>query len=234
MWYYSIVDTTPPTANSCPTDVLINVELGETEGEATWTEPSSTDLSGTDQLVSRSRAPGTPFPLGDTTVTYLYTDDSGNTATCVFCVTVGTEDTTPPSITGCPVQPVVEQVELGTAGTFVTWTPPTATDLSDPVTVNVNQNPGSFFLVGTMAITYTFTDAENNQNICRFDVVVTTIDSAGPEVFQCPSEARAIVELGITSSVVRLYDEPFATDNSNAPNLLQTQTCQPGGSYPVV
>lgn len=90
MWYYSIVDTTPPTVNSCPTDVLINVELGETEGEATWTEPSSTDLSGTDQLVSRSRAPGTPFPLGDTTVTYLYTDDSGNTATCVFCVTVGT------------------------------------------------------------------------------------------------------------------------------------------------
>lgn len=84
------------------------------------------------------------------------------------------EDTTPPSITGCPVQPVVEQVELGTIGTFVTWTPPTATDLSDPVTVNVNQNPGSFFLVGTMAITYTFTDAENNQNICRFDVVVTT------------------------------------------------------------
>lgn len=84
------------------------------------------------------------------------------------------EDTTPPSITGCPVQPVVEQVELGTAGTFVTWTPPTATDLSDPVTVNVNQNPGSFFLVGTMAITYTFTDAANNQNFCTFDVVVTT------------------------------------------------------------
>ncbi|PIK57645.1 hyalin [Apostichopus japonicus] len=220
------VDTTPPDGMGCPQSVVETVELGVTSVPVFWVEPTVTDISGTERLDDRSHQPGQSFMVGLTTVTYVFSDASNNIARCTFNVIVTTEDTTPPSITGCPVQPVVEQVELGTIGTFVTWTPPTATDMSDPVTVNVNQNPGSFFLVGTMAITYTFTDAENNQNICRFDVVVTT------KVFQCPSEARAIVELGITSSVVR-YDEPFATDNSNAPNLLQTQTCQPGGSYPV-
>ena len=86
----STVDRTPPTVINCPNVAFVNVELGETEGVVTWIEPISTDVSGTDTLVSSSSTPGMLFPLGDTTVIYLYSDESGNTATCQFCVTVGT------------------------------------------------------------------------------------------------------------------------------------------------
>ncbi|PIK57646.1 putative hyalin, partial [Apostichopus japonicus] len=173
MIWFITVDTTPPTANSCPTDVLINVELGETEGEATWTEPSSTDLSGTDQLVSRSRAPGTPFPLGDTTVTYLYTDDSGNTATCVFCVTVGTVDTLAPTIIGCPADSEAF-TELGTPGRMVSWIEPTAFDVSGTERLQSRSNaPNSFFTIGSTDVTYSFIDNSGNVAICQFNVTVT-------------------------------------------------------------
>ncbi|PIK57647.1 hypothetical protein BSL78_05422, partial [Apostichopus japonicus] len=179
----------------------------------------------------RSHQPGQSFMVGLTTVTYVFSDASNNIARCIFNVIVTTEDTTPPSITGCPVQPVVEQVELGTIGTFVTWTPPTATDLSEPVTVNVNQNPGSFFLVGAMVITYTFTDAENNQNICRFDVVVITTDTTPPTISNCPTAgASTSIELGLLDGVV-FWTEPTATDLAGA--TLLPRTGRPGDSFPL-
>ncbi|XP_071814131.1 uncharacterized protein [Apostichopus japonicus] len=218
----STIDTTPPDVMGCPQSVLETVELGVTSVPVFWVEPTVTDISGTERLDDRSHQPGQPFIVGSTTVTYVFSDASNNIARCIFNVIVTTVDTTPPSITGCPVQPVVEQVELGITGTFVTWTPPTATDMSNPVTVNVNQNPGTFFLVGTMAITYTFTDAANNQNFCTFDVVVITTDTTDPEISGCPVLVMEIVELGEAGRIVT-WVEPTATDLSGAVDVSRTR-----------
>lgn len=58
------------------------------------------------------------------------------------------------------------------------------------------------------------------------------VDMTPPTIFQCPDEVRWVVELGTTTAIVT-YDEPLATDNSNAPMLLLSQTCRSGDTFPV-
>lgn len=84
-------DTEPPIISNCPNDVTVIVELGlDNFGVATWTPPTATDVSGFAQITSESNRPGDSFPLGPTTVTYVFTDSSGNSAICSFIVTVDT------------------------------------------------------------------------------------------------------------------------------------------------
>lgn len=84
------MDTTPPTISNCPATQSISVELGLTGGNVIWVEPSATDLSGTADLSVRSHAPGSEFPLGQTTVMYIFVDASMNANICQFIVIVNT------------------------------------------------------------------------------------------------------------------------------------------------
>ena len=53
-----------------------------------WTEPTAMDDSGHVTLKSRSHDSGSFFPIGTTTVTYVFTDDSENEASMSFRVVV--------------------------------------------------------------------------------------------------------------------------------------------------
>ena len=55
----------------------------------TWPEPTATDNSGEIPTVTRSHVPGDRFPVGATEITYEFRDRSGNTATCIFTITIG-------------------------------------------------------------------------------------------------------------------------------------------------
>ena len=65
------------------------VELGLLEGVVVWIEPTATDLAGA-TLSSRTGGPGMLYPLGGTPILYIFTDPSGNEATCTFVVIVTT------------------------------------------------------------------------------------------------------------------------------------------------
>ena len=80
------VDTTPPTVQSCPFDIITDIELGAPGIPVYWNEPSAVDLSNTTSLVSQSFHPGQQFEAGTTDVTYKFADASGNEASCVFSV----------------------------------------------------------------------------------------------------------------------------------------------------
>ena len=87
---HPLVDTTPPSV-TCIDDIVQTVELGTTSVVVFFTEPSATDISGTALLQSRTNAPGDSFPVGTTTVSYVFVDNSGNQADpCTFTVTVAT------------------------------------------------------------------------------------------------------------------------------------------------
>ena len=59
------------------------------------------------------------------------------------------------------------------AGAYVDFTEPTATDDSGEVTVSYQTSkPGSFFKVGSTAVTYYFRDGNFNSAKCRFTIVV--------------------------------------------------------------
>ena len=51
-------------------------------------EPQATDNSNTVMIVSRDRTPGSNFPIGTTSVCYMFEDPSSNRATCCVDVTV--------------------------------------------------------------------------------------------------------------------------------------------------
>ena len=53
-----------------------------------WEEPLFSDNSQEDVFIWSSHKPGQYFPIGNTRVTYVATDNSGNNVTCHFEVVV--------------------------------------------------------------------------------------------------------------------------------------------------
>ena len=88
MLSFNLVDTTPPTIHSCPSDIVTTVEVGTPNTHVSWNAPSATDLSGNVSIILQSHFPGDSFAAGKTTVTYVFADYSGNTDTCAFNVGV--------------------------------------------------------------------------------------------------------------------------------------------------
>jgi gliding motility-associated-like protein len=79
-----------PVFSNCPSDVLIKTT--ELSGaEAMWEPPVASDDCEV-PVITASHDPGTPFPVGNTTVTYTAIDQSGNSTTCNFTVSVQLED----------------------------------------------------------------------------------------------------------------------------------------------
>ncbi|XP_072046400.1 hyalin-like [Amphiura filiformis] len=220
------VDTTPPQISECPNNIQTTTELGTSRKSVTWTEPTATDISGT-PLRTRSHEPGATFTIGPTTVRYTFTDTSNNVATCTFTVTVETVDTTPPQISECP-NDIQTTTELGTSTTSVTWTEPTATDLSGTPSRTRSHEPGATFTIGPTTVRYTFTDTSNNVATCTFTITVETVDTTPPRISGCPNDIQTTTELG-TSTTSVTWTEPTATDLSGTPS--RTRTHQPGARF---
>ncbi|KAJ8017526.1 Hyalin [Holothuria leucospilota] len=173
--YQNVVDTTPPTVIQGPETITRVIELGDGGVIVSWEDLAVTDSSGTQTLISRSNSPDSFFPVGDTSVTYLYGDESGNTVTYTFCVTVQPIDTVPPTISNCPQQVISVTIELGQSTGVAVWTEPTATDLSGSSTLSSRTAaPGDDFVIGQTTVVYTFVDASNNMATCVFTVNVET------------------------------------------------------------
>jgi len=107
---------------------------------------------------------GSTFPVGTTTVTATAMDAAGNTASCMFTVTVN--DTQAPTI----VCPPTQSVPPGP----LNYPAPTVTDNCPGATFVCSPPSGTTFPVGATTVTCTATDAAGNQSSCSF--LVTTFD----------------------------------------------------------
>ena len=81
------VDVIPPVV-TCPADIVRIVELGTSRIIVTFDLPQATDNSGNVFESARSQSPGDEFAVGNTVVTYTFSDAAGNTASCSFTVSV--------------------------------------------------------------------------------------------------------------------------------------------------
>lgn len=82
-----VQDTTPPTISGVPAD--ITTQAAASEGAVvTYTMPSALDIVDGVVQVATSKASGTIFPVGTTTVNFTATDSRGNQATASFKVNV--------------------------------------------------------------------------------------------------------------------------------------------------
>ena len=141
------------------------------------------------------------FKVGTTRVIVTALNAAGFD-TCSFNVTV--KDTQPPVIT-CPAN-ITQPNDSGKCGAIVTFAA-TATDNCSKVTVTYNHNPGSFFDVGTTAVTATATDSSGNKATCSFNVTVNDVEppvihnlGTSPRVIWPPNHKMKDVTVNYTST----------------------------------
>jgi len=82
----TILDTIAPAIAACPADVVIVPDSSDCSPVITWVQPTVSDNC-TPTMVS-THNPGDNFPVGTTTVVYDAEDQSGNTTTCSFAITI--------------------------------------------------------------------------------------------------------------------------------------------------
>ena len=86
--HHFTVDTNEPEVLDCPSDITKTVKVGSFGTVADWKEPSAVGASGNVSLLIKTHSPGELFPIGNTTVSYVFVDASFNMATCYFAVVV--------------------------------------------------------------------------------------------------------------------------------------------------
>ena len=107
--------------------------------------------------------PGSPFPVGTTTVTATATDEAGNSSSCSFTITVIDNEAPVPVLASLPAI-------TGTCSVTVTEIP-LANDNCDDL-AGVPDVPLTFTTPGTFTITWTYTDAAGNSSTQPQTVVV--------------------------------------------------------------
>jgi len=127
--------------------------------------------------ISYSKAPGSVFAVGTTTVTVTATDISGNTSSVYFTVTVN--DTEKPTITAPGAWSVPN--DAGQCGaTIASIGTPTTNDNCGVLSVT-NDHPSHFYPVGTTIVTWTVTDIHGNVNDTTKQFV-TVMDNELPTI----------------------------------------------------
>ncbi len=147
----TIIDTTAPKITAI--DSIVSEATSLADNTVSLTAPIADDS--VSQVKITNDAPE-KFPLGETTVTWTATDESGNTSTIPQKVVI--VDTTAPKLS-IPDNIVIDAVSLTT---LVTVGTPSVTDLTDIAPKVTNDAPESFPL-GKTTITWTAVDSFGNE-----------------------------------------------------------------------
>ncbi|XP_038052340.1 uncharacterized protein LOC119725047 [Patiria miniata] len=224
----TVIDIENPMIQSAPTDITEPTDPGLANAVVTWPLPSVTD---NDQLVvtdTRSHDPGDVFPLGQTVVTYNFTDSSGNLVSHQFVVTV--EDRQPPNFNDtCPTSAVEQFTPLGTATAVVQWAVPVAVDNVQVVNTTSNQVPMDVFPIGPTEVTYEAEDAAGNTGTCSFTVIV--YDTEDPVFPICPMSILQATDEGSPFATVS-WTVPNVTDNSGQTPTVEASD-MPGDTFEI-
>jgi PKD repeat protein len=160
----TVLDTTPPVI-VCPTNLLVNTDPGQCSAVVNYSV-TATDNCAVVSLTF-NLPPGSVFPKGTNVVLCTATDCAGNTNTCSFTVTVLDREA---PVVICPPDQVVPCTSTNGAQVFFTTI---ANDNCDTnLTVTSIPASGSYFTLGTNAVTCVSTDTSGNSNSCTFTITV--------------------------------------------------------------
>ena len=92
-WYTKTATVVMPPANlpsvtNCPQNITATATVGRCDVPVSWTEPVGEPSCLGGLTTTRNHAPGDRFTIGTHTVTYTFTDASGNTNSCIFFIKV--------------------------------------------------------------------------------------------------------------------------------------------------
>jgi hypothetical protein len=163
----TVVDTIKPVVH-VPAD--ISAEATSSAGAVvTWDAVTATDAVSAGPVTCDHHS-GDTFAFGPTTVTCSSQDESGNTGTASFTVTVA--DTTKPIVT----VPASFSVNSSTsAGAVVTYTASASDSVDGALTPTCTPASGTTFGPGVTTVTCTATDAHSNTGSASFTVTVRSV-----------------------------------------------------------
>jgi len=198
----TLVDTTNPEIIA-PSDIVAEAtDLSGTKielGEATVH-----DIMG---IASVTEHPPRFFVLGETTVTWIATDTSGNSASATQTVTI--VDTTSPSITA-PDSITVEATSADS--NIVTLGSPVSSDLVDIPSIS-NYAP-DVFPIGETTVTWTATDTSGNS--ASATQTVTIVDTTSPTI-TAPDSITAEATSANSNTVA--LGNPISSDLADIPSI---------------
>ena len=219
----STPDTVPPTITTCPS----NQKLSCGDAIPNYSSlVSFTDNCSNTASYSQTPAAGTVF-TGDTSVTIVIQDPSGNSSSCVFIV-----EANPDTVNPTASNPIA--INVSCAGDIPTADINVVTDEADNCTTNPivafvadvsdgNNNPE------IITRTYSVTDAAGNSiNVTQ---TITVNDTVNP-LITCPSNITQKVDSGLLTAIVT-YTIPLATDNCTDVTINQTAGLASGAEFPI-
>ncbi len=220
----TVINTGVPLILNCPNDINLTTTPGQCDAVATWTPPTI-DPTCNGVFTSVSHQPGDTFPIGTTIVTYVVTDDNGNSNECSFNITVD-YDADPTLV--CPPNIAVDADAGSCMATSVTWEPPTLDNDCDLISLTSNFQPGDDFPTGTTTVTYAGTDPGGNIFICSFNITVTNTDV--PIILNCPNDITLNAAPGTCEAAV-IWTPPMPDPNCNA--IISSSSHEPGDLFPA-
>ena len=207
-----VVDTTPPVI-ICPADVTIECDAS--------TDPSSTGSAvATDNcnnavVVTYNDVINDGSCPQEQTIkrTWTATDACGNSSTCVQIINI--VDTSSPSITGLPSNPLIVPNELSLCGATVEFLGISAFDnCVGEVIPFIDPPSGSFFDIGSTPVIVTASDGCGNTSTTSFVVEVTNIPLDEPVISPLldPMPINSIINMTATSSDDNLQSATWTWD----------------------
>jgi PKD repeat protein len=150
----------------CPSNINVNNNPGLCGATVNYVVNVSDNCPDVNSTLTAGLASGSFFPVGTTNVSYLATDDAGNTSTCSFTVTVADNEN---PVFDCP-----DDLLVCGDNSVVTFSVPSFTDnCAGANAVQVSgPNSGSTLTVGTYTVAFLATDAAGNTASCSYDIVV--------------------------------------------------------------
>ncbi|BDD01880.1 HYR domain-containing protein [Persicobacter psychrovividus] len=224
----TVEDKENPVITNLPSDIVLSAS-STCDASATWTLPSASDncSSGADLTVTSTHDSGDVFGLGVTEVVYTATDNSGNTISESFTVTV--EDNEKPVIVNLPSDIVLSA--SSTCDAQATWTLPTASDNCSSgaeLTLTSTHDSGDVFGLGVTEVVYTATD--NSGNTISESFTVTVEDKENPVIINLPTDI--VLSASSTCDAAATWTLPTASDNcSSGAELTLTSTHNSGDVF---
>ncbi len=216
----TITDDEEPLMSDCPTSIEVNTDAGECGAVVDFTVPTATDNCGNVEVeLISGQEPGSFFETGVSEVSYLFTDDHGNSTLCAFTITV--LDAEAPSF-DCPEDLTIANTP-GICGAEFTYELPEAFDncALESIVLTEGLESGEVFPIGTTTLTFEATDASGNTVTCSYSV---TVEDTEAPVIECPEDI-------VTTDAIVEYDLPVFSDNCGA-TMTMIEGLESGDVFP--
>lgn len=218
----TVEDNEAPSIN-CPENVIIVNDLGDCEATVTIPLPSISDNCGvvsfSNNVNGGTNASGI-YPVGETIVNWVGTDDAGNSNSCQISILV--QDVEAPIVSNCPTDITV------TCSDIADWVPPIAADNCNLASFTNSHEPNTSFPDGSTTVSYTATDDAGNNTVCQFNVIVVPIPLP---IINCPTDVVVNSDPGTCSAVID-YDVAIESDCPGG-NFTRIAGLASGANFPV-